>query len=539
MLNFLFQFLLLLPLWSGLVSSLSAQSLTLIKQRTLGGESSDISAALLNIPSGEGVLLGGYSWSGKRGDKTDTLRNRLTPDIWLTQLDKDNRLIWQKTYGGDGADILKTIIRLKDGNLLLGGSSNSGRGFEKSQNNRGLFDYWLLKITPSGNVIWDKTLGGTRNDILVTLLELENGDILVGGDSFSNATGDKTSENLGESDIWICKLNPEGVMLWQRSWGGAHIEQLAAIEKNDNDAFILLATTYSDSSAFIVDSSYGGADLWLAEFNANGEFLRQKRIGGAKNDIATGLLTMRNGDIFALAASNSDSGYNKAENARGDFDYWLLRLSPNFEITAQKTLGGIQPDYPIGFCKGAPDTLLSIAGYSYSNAGFEKTGPARGQEDIWALTLDRNGKILEEQTIGGGASDRPAACYLSADGILRVAAYSNSGKSYEKDDTSRGLEDYWLLTLQSPALSRKNSISLEKENFLIYPNPTDDKLYIRTAIGGAATVTILNATGKKCYEKKHYFEQNELELNLNFPPGVYWVQINHRQVVEQKKIIIR
>jgi hypothetical protein len=523
---------------NGLISLLFAQPFTLIKQRTLGGESSDISAALL--PLEDGVLLGGYSWSGKRGDKTDTLRNRFTPDIWLTQLDKENRLLWQKTYGGGGTDILKTMIRLKDGNILLAGSSTSDKGFEKSQNNRGLFDYWLLKISPSGKVIWDKTLGGTRNDILVTVLELENGEILVGGDSFSSATGDKTSPNLGESDIWICKLSPAGDILWQRSWGGAHIEQLAAIEKNDNGAFILLATTYSDSSAFLVDSSYGGADLWLAEFSANGEFLGQKRIGGAKNDIAAGLLAGPSGDIFVLAASNSDSGYHKSENARGDFDYWFLRLSSNFEITAQKTLGGIQPDYPITFCKSAPNALLSIVGYSYSNAGFEKTEPRRGQEDIWALTLDWNGKILEEKTFGGNASDRPAACYLTSDGKLRLAAYSNSGKSYEKNDTSRGLEDYWLLTLQSSALSRENLISLQEANFILYPNPAENKVYIRAAYPiKEAQITITDAAGKKWRVNEHYFEQNELELNLNLPPGLYFAQINYGQVIEHKKFIIR
>jgi hypothetical protein len=527
-----------LSLGSGLVSLLFAQSFRLIEQRTLGGESSDISAALL--PLEEEVLLGGYSWSGKKGEKTDTLRNRLTPDIWLTQLDKQNRLVWQKTYGGGGADILRTMIRLKDGNLLLGGASNSDRSFEKSQNSRGLFDYWLLKITPSGNVIWDKTLGGTRNDILVTVLELENGEILVGGDSFSGISGDKTSSNLGQSDIWICKLSPAGDILWQRSWGGAHIEQLAAIEKKDSKTFILFATTYSDSSAFIADSSYGGADLWFAEFDTSGTLLGRKRIGGAQNDIATGLLITPSGSIFALAASNSDRGYHKSENTRGDFDYWFLRLNSNFEIAAQKTLGGIQPDYPIGFCKGAPDTTLSVVGYSYSSAGFEKTEPRRGQEDIWALTLDWNGKILEEKTLGGNASDRPTACYFASDRRLWLAAYSNSGKSYEKNDTSRGLEDYWLLTLQSSALSRENLVSLRTANFILYPNPAENKIYIRAA--GAikeAAITIIDAAGKKWYEKKYYFEPNELELPLNFLPGLYFVQLSYGQVVEHKKIIIR
>ncbi|MCS6904603.1 MAG: T9SS type A sorting domain-containing protein [Bacteroidia bacterium] len=513
-------------------------SFSILQQKSLGGESSDICTSLLSLPSGS-FLLGGYSWSnGKKGDKVDTLRSFLLPDIWLLELDVQKNIIWQKTYGGTGADILKKIVRLQDGNILLGASSNSIKSFEKSENTRGLYDYWLLKITPSGSVIWDKTLGGSRNDFLVAVLELDNGEILVGGNSFSTKSGDKNSENWGEADIWLCKLRASGELIWQRSLGGNNIEQLAALQKKKNGNFLILGTTYSDSSGSIVDTSRGGADLWIAEVSQAGNIVRQKRIGGNKNDIAAALWINEKEEIFLLAASHSDSSFQKTEPCRGDFDYWFLVLDSRLEIVGQKTLGGIQPDFPVAFCNVAPeDTLLSIVGYSYSNIGYEKQQPARGQEDIWLLTLDKKGRVLEEQTVGGNASDRPAGCYYMPKQNLYVAAYSNSTQGFEKEDSSKGLEDYWFLAIQSATLGKTENPFGAEEFIKVYPNPTHSNLCIQAVPLENAYLTIWDVWGNKLWQQSLSSEES-IELNLSLPPGLYLLHFHSPKGKLVKKIIV-
>src|SRR5205085_1142487 len=96
-----------------------------------------------------GYLLGGYSESGIGGDKSEP--NKGSADFWIVRIDKDGNKIWDKTIGGTGEDRLSSMIPSPDGGYLLGGTSNSEKGGDKTEPTRGGNDFWLVKIDKEGD----------------------------------------------------------------------------------------------------------------------------------------------------------------------------------------------------------------------------------------------------------------------------------------------------------------------------------------------------------------------------------------------------
>jgi hypothetical protein len=110
---------------------------------------------------------------------------------------------WDKTFGGTKYDGMETVISTPDGGYLLGGTSNSDKGGDKSENSRGGNDYWILKIDGFGQKQWDKTLGGNNDDYLRALVTTPDGGYLLGGSSNSGITGDKTAANFNDCNQYI------------------------------------------------------------------------------------------------------------------------------------------------------------------------------------------------------------------------------------------------------------------------------------------------------------------------------------------------
>ncbi|MEP7317508.1 MAG: T9SS type A sorting domain-containing protein [Panacibacter sp.] len=178
--------------------------------KSLGSNGSEWLNSVQETDDG-GYILDGYSNSQPGGDKTSPHYGmRLTYDFWIAKLDAQRSLVWNKTIGGDNEDILTSFQRMKDGSYLLGGYSESGNKFYKTDTSRGEDDYWIVKTDSALNAIWDKTVGGNSEDKLFSALEIGKGKYVLGGFSRSDISGDKTLPSLasGENagDFWIVGL---------------------------------------------------------------------------------------------------------------------------------------------------------------------------------------------------------------------------------------------------------------------------------------------------------------------------------------------
>ena len=136
-------------------------------------------------------MLGGTSGSTISGQKQTA--NRGLDDYWVVKTDAQGNLLWEETYGGDNFELLSSVIQTPDGGYLLGGLSLSGVSGEKSEPNLGGFDHWVVKISATGAVEWDKTLGGSEEERLNVIQMAPDGNYLLGGSTQSDIGDDINS----------------------------------------------------------------------------------------------------------------------------------------------------------------------------------------------------------------------------------------------------------------------------------------------------------------------------------------------------------
>ena len=142
---------------------------------------------------------------------------------------------WQKTYGGSGFDGATSIGQTADNGYIVAGTSNSNDG--DVTGNHGNDDYWITKINPTGNVEWQKSLGGNQNDRPNGIQQTQDGGYIVAGSSTSN-NGD-VSGNHGNSDFWVVKLNSVGNITWQKSLGGSDLDIGRSIQQTSDGGYIV------------------------------------------------------------------------------------------------------------------------------------------------------------------------------------------------------------------------------------------------------------------------------------------------------------
>jgi hypothetical protein len=175
--------------------------------KTFGGELHDLPTDLIQTSDG-GFLIGGETGSDIGGDVSEPSRGMPYEDMWVVKLDRYGRKVWDKRFGGSHADGLRAIEPTSDGNYLLGGWSYSPISGEKTETPREWGDFWIVKIDPNGNYIWDKTFGGDLYDAIYTMSPMPGGNFLLAGASQSDVSFDKTQSSRGFYDMWIVKFKP-------------------------------------------------------------------------------------------------------------------------------------------------------------------------------------------------------------------------------------------------------------------------------------------------------------------------------------------
>lgn len=235
-------------------------------QNSVGGSLEDRPLANFETNDG-GFVMAGLSSSPASGDKSENSQGG--NDYWIVKLDASGNVSFDNTIGGGNSDIVRDAISTADGGYLLGGFSLSNASGDKTENSLGAEDYWVLKLDSSGNIIWQNTIGGSGIDYLTNLRELPSGEFIVSGYSQSNISGDKTENTNGGFDLWILKLSATGDILSQNTIGGAADERRAFFERYSNGDYVIACTSNSNISGDKADNSEGSDDYWVFKTNSN------------------------------------------------------------------------------------------------------------------------------------------------------------------------------------------------------------------------------------------------------------------------------
>ena len=347
-------------------------------------------------------------------------------------------LQWATQYGGGNVDIPFTIKMTTDGGTIVGGYTDSKSGDVSPQPNRDFWDLWLVKLDKCGQIEWEKSLGGTGYESARDLVQTSDGGYLVLGET-NSTDGGVVAGFGGTKDIWLLKISSNGILEWQKRFGGSGLDVGNHIElMKDGSCLIAASSTSNDGHITGNHSSGTYTDGVLMKIDAAGNLAWSKCFGGTKNEELFDIEVI-NGTIFATGFTNSIDG--DIPPSQKNYDVWLLAIDEAGNKVMSKIYGGSQNDVAYCMTKGA-DGSLTMAGYTTSNDG--DVSGAKGSQDYWILNVSQKGKLNWQKVFGGTDAEYAKTILTDKD-----SSYIIGGVTYSDDgDASASLGEGDFLTLK-------------------------------------------------------------------------------------------
>lgn len=422
---------------------------------TFGG-SADDNLATMTPTSDGGYLLGGYSDSNASGDKTEDSRadqemgSTKSVDYWVVKIDAFGQKEWDRTYGGFSQDYLRQVLPTEDGGYLLAGYSWSEATGDRTAAPLGREDYWVVKLDASGNKVWDKAYGGSRDDRLTTAVATADGAFLLGGFSNSNVSDTKSENPRGDRDFWVIKIDASGNRLWDKTYGGSSADELHAINLTTDGGFLLGGRSMSPVSGEKTEAARGEwFDYWVVRIDASGNKLWDSTFGGDQNDVLYAIAPAADGGFLLGGDSKSGISGDKTEPERGfGDDYWVVKINADGDKLWDKAYGGNSSDNLFSMLPVADGGFL-LGGLSHSDISADRTVANKGFGDRWLVRIDATGTKLWDTAIGGNSFDNLWSMVATPDGGALLGGPSLSDASLDKTEDSRGGTDFWVVKVQT------------------------------------------------------------------------------------------
>jgi|GEM_PF-2158281 len=230
----------------------------------------------------------------------------INPDYVVIKFDADFNIVWEKKYGGSKKDYPNSIIQDKNGEYIIIGRSESNDG--DITENYGNFDLWICKIDKDGKLLWQKSYGGTKDDLFEDIQSDENGFVLIG---MSNSSDHDFPTNKGGFDSWLIKINTDGIIENKVNLG-TNLDDYGYQLIPFNNNFIAIISNIGNNN-----NNYQS----IIQLNSIGQIIWKTQL----NDLNAGALALAHtGDILVANSTATD--------------YILYRLAPNGDIKLRQNI---------------------------------------------------------------------------------------------------------------------------------------------------------------------------------------------------------
>jgi hypothetical protein len=293
----------------------------IIWTKTFGGSNDEKPSSIKQCNDGSFIIVG-Y----RKSNDGDLLNSQGSGTAWALKTDSFGNIEWSKSFGASSEnsfnDNFSDVEISNDGTYYFAGSSSSFYG----QGNHGAKDFWVVRTDSLGSLLWQKLYGGSANDICNDIQITNDLSIVLVGQNFS-FNGDITSTNnidINKSDLCIFKTDSSGNILWQKSFGGTLNECGYEMKQTFDGGYVIVGFTNSFSGD--VDYNFGSEDFWLLKINDAGNMEWETTFGGISNDKAHSIVQTLDGG-FVIAGSIFSDNYNSTiDNYYGDGDGWVVKL---------------------------------------------------------------------------------------------------------------------------------------------------------------------------------------------------------------------
>lgn len=336
----------------------------------------------------------------QENDSSFIILGNTAEDLLLLKTDRHGNEIWTQYFGGSKIDVMKHLIKSSDGGYFISGSSESyGLGGS---------DIWVIKASSSGLIEWNKNFGTSSNEYGGSLLETNDGSLLLIGNGDLN--------NSGDQDIWLIKTNSQGDSLWSKNYGGSGDETSNDIISVGDSSYIILGSTSSFGN--------GGSDIFIIKIDENGNEEWNLNYGGTSDEFGRSIIHTSDDGFVILSSIESYGIGNNAVN--------ITRINSSGEIIWNKTFGGGDGIQGSNALQNTMDDnfILTYNTYNHIKDGY----------DTWLVKINDSGFIEWGRKFSNDGGDLGFSCLQTLDG-----GYVVTGSTFNLGYGNKDFGDLWLL----------------------------------------------------------------------------------------------
>ncbi|MCK9450984.1 MAG: T9SS type A sorting domain-containing protein [Bacteroidales bacterium] len=483
------------------------------------------------IPVNRGFISLGYSASND-GDVSFQYGEG---DIWLVRSDANGQMLWEKTYGGSENDNSWSILPTPDDGFLLFGDTFSADGDVGL--NKGGCDLWVVKTDSLGNLEWEQSYGGSMNDYANDAIIAHDGGYILIGRTYSS-DGD-VSFNHGFTDVWVVKISAEGNLEWEHSYGGTELDSGSCISRTSDGGYIIGGTTLSRDGDVLCTKGISAA--LVIKIDALGEIQWLQCYGGSYFEGADDFIqTGDGGYIFLGGTTSSDGdviGYHGIPGEANTMDKWLVKLDASGQIEWQRCIGGT------GFDKSKIIRQLSDGGYLVGGSSSSRNGDVTcNQSDPSGYTvilykISSIGEIEWTKCLGSQVNNFLGDLHIYSDYHFLLAA-SARHNGIDVDCDHKGQSDFWIVDIMDTTVSLKEE---KKQEIRLYPNPATTQSWLQLPENislAQAQIELYSFSGRLLHKAKpssHFYKIDVAHL----PKGLYLVRLWNGESWLVEKLVVR
>ena len=447
---------------------------------------------------------------------------------------------WQHCYGGTGYEECNAIRATFDSGYILAGYTSSNDG--DIIGNHGGGDFWVVKISANGAIEWQKCYGGSNDELAYDIRQTVDSGYVVAGRTNSN-DGDVTG-NHGGGDVWVVKISSTGVLQWEKCIGGSGGDLGFSVGQTNDGGYIIAGETNSNDGD--VSGNHGESDVWVVKLSDTGSIEWAKCYGESNEDAATSIQqTMDGGYIVGGNSYSNDGDVSGHHGDTSTADFWMVKLAATGSIEWQKSLGSTTQDWEGTTIQTKDSGYISVGNTSLENGDVSNLVGGPDVTDGWIIKLSGTGvkqwdkciyingfgKLFETGNIdwvgnyGGSFWDEfySVAPVNEGTGIAAGYAISNNGDV----SGNHGNKDYWVVKFGW----HTNVPIIGGYGLTLVPNPADHYLSI-TAKNEITSITIPNIMGQLVYTyvtsgQNATPNSGKLKVDVHdWPAGLYFAKIN-------------
>ena len=461
--------------------------------RIFSGPSYDEGIAVFRLPNKEIRLIGN---TGSYGHGNT--------DVWLIALDSNGNFLWHKFYGGPNIEKVEDAVMTSSGDIFMVGST--------TQNTSASYQVYFLGVDQYGQIISYNNYGGTN-------WEFGHGIDLISDTTFA-LVGETYSYGMGQSDVFVLKVNRQGDTLWTKTYGGLNEDRGNAIKLMPDKGLMIVGTTKSFGN--------GSFDSYMLRLQQDGDTVWTKVVSHISD-----------AEYYSMAINPDTSmvcvGYmSDTLNTYHDVDLAKFDQNSNFKWSAASQLSeGEECNIKSIFREDNGDYIYCGITNKYSASQYSNIRVARISSAGWWQSSEAIGESMEEVGNAISLDDFNGKHYFLV-GTTKSYDVKRSGIYFVRLDSNFNFDTTRLVDTPTQ-ISQSTTSQLMK----LYPNPAFDYLNLDMSnINEDGELCIFNLLGMLV--KKIRIDANTSAFRIsiaNLESGAYLITYRSQEILLQRQFV--